>query len=234
MCLKKLILLVAIVCIGMFYSNIIFAESLEDLTTNFNIDTIEKDVFQRYSKAEGLLGAYLICTAAVRGDQTVCDDLNSDEARFCSKQFSSMHNFYRELVTTGTVTSKAIESCMQTENGVTSQDCRDLAEAFISKDASICEVSECSAIIKRDVGSCKEDKGCRDRVYYIKAVEKNNAKSCDKIKDESLRMLCMGSITLDEKICKQCSGFKKFIERYHEDLIKMEVGDEEENQATQD
>jgi len=219
----RIILLGVIIYFVVSCPNIIFAESLKDLTDTFNIDTVEKEVFQRYSKAGGLLSAYLLCMAAVRDDVVLCNYLNQEEARVCNERFNSLRGFYKELIMMGTITLRAINSCMKTERDSTLKNCQELAKAFISQDTSICKASgnsECSAIITREAKACRGTEGCRDRVYYIKAVEEANIKICDKIKDESLKMLCMGDITLDENICKQCTGFERFIDLYYKDIVK--------------
>jgi hypothetical protein len=47
------------------------------------------------------------------------------------------------------------------------------------------------------------------------ALEEGNIQTCDKIKDEGIRMLCKGELSTNESACKQCEGFKNFIKEYN-------------------
>lgn len=227
----KIYFLAVILSAAMFYSPAIYARTLKEVTAAFNINTAKKDIFKKYSKKGRLLVPYLLCVAAVRDDRSLCRYLNSDAARLCREQFASLHSFYKQLIIGGVINAKVIRACMRSNKGLTLKQCQELAKAFISQNPSICKVmgepgaAECNAVMTGNPAFCQGIQGCQDKVSYVKAIRKFDPQKCDKIKDNSLRLLCKGDITMDENVCKQNAGFKKFIKLYYKALIEKKGGE---------
>jgi len=220
------VILACIVCSTLLCSNITLAESLQETSDNFNIDTIEfREFFADALKRKAFLNSYILCLAAVRNDIAICNNLTSDEAEYCSRRFYRFNVFLRELAVTQIVSSKVINACIQSKGEL--EGCRNFAEGFLTKDSSMCSNmgerrmrDECKAIIAQKTLFCGRNQECRDSVVYMQALTAGDIQICNEIKTEDLKMLCRGNITMDENTCKQCDGFKKFIEQYHYNAIK--------------
>lgn len=194
---------------------------------NFNIGSIDKNELDDYYKKHGFLSEYISCLAAVRDDASICNKLGSEESQFCIRRFYQLHGFYNELIITGMLTTKAMFACKRYK-GMTTQQCESWARAFITQDTTICkkeaknkeEENECMAMLTQNPTVCGDNK-CRDTVFYIKAIKDGDIKICEMIKNEAIKALCKGDVTMDENTCKQSKDFKEFIKVYYP---KMQSG----------
>lgn len=202
-----------------FYLDKSFAQEQnpQDLIKNFNFEDLPAQDLQTYSKD---LEGYFMCMAAIRNDVSLCENLRNSSG--CRQRFRELHGFYRQLIASKAVSQSAIDDLVSSgKERMDPEQARAIANSFLAKDAAFCKDAKtlegkniCKAIILRNPQLCSGE-DCINQVYYIKALEESNIQTCDKIKDEGVKMLCKGEFFSDQEKCKQCSGFKNFIDQYY-------------------
>lgn len=224
--LIKIFVLTAVLCSAIFSLHNAFAQepNQEDLIKSFNFDDFPGEVILKYGKNSDMLDGYIMCLAGIRNDISLCENILNTP--FCRNRFKELHVYYKELINSKSASPVAISVLMESGKQMNAQQATAAANAFLAKDVNFCkgittveEQRDCKAIMSRSPQSCASI-GCQSRVYFVKALEENDAKVCDQIKEEGVKMLCKSEFSTNEDSCKQCSGFKKFIKEYYESQPK--------------
>lgn len=199
-----------------FFALAAFAQSINEQFEKFTLGELQANsTISHKAKQEGQLDSYVGCLACLRNDVSLCG--YSSDPDQCKKDHLLLYGFYRDLLLTKTVTANMIINFRQRGEKTPPDQIQVMANAILAKDNNYCaNISDtigrktCLAMTTRDPGACP-DIHCKNRVYYMQAVESLNIGRCNAIKDERTRMICVGSLATDENQCKQCQSFKTFI-----------------------
>lgn len=198
----------------------------KDCVENFNINStnFKNPGVTKYSY---LLTDFFLCKASIRDNVNECDKLSSWPNRMeaCKSYFNHYQGFLGRLLRDGRPTSQVMY-VLTTVLKKPKEEVDGLIQAILNRDSSVCERCDsaknkncCIAMATRDI-KYSEDKNCKDRVMYIRAIENGNIKECEQIKNPSIVLMCKAYISMDEKVCEASKGYKDFCDNTCEDTIR--------------
>ncbi|MEK6727158.1 MAG: hypothetical protein AABY28_00595 [Candidatus Omnitrophota bacterium] len=184
---------------------------------NFNINSIDFSD-PKVIQISPLLIEYFQCRATVKDSINECNKLKGNPEFFdiCRGNFNAYQALFGRIVRDGRVTPGMFSLW---EGGGPENAFESFVEAFLKEDISSCENvpieerNECSAVISGNDSLCKSD-ACASKAAYVKAIRSGNINDCSKIKNNSIKSMCRGYISRDEKICEEGRGFGDFKHRY--------------------
>ena len=196
-------------------------ESKEECLQNFDINNVDFEMTE-VIKDIPLLAQYFQCRAIVRDDIKECDNLNPwpDQVSACRLYFNYYHGFYGRLLMAGQATPQILNVCINALK-LNIEECRLYASGWLADDISMCEsldktrsLGECRANISGDPKFCRGSDICIKQATYFKAIKTQDIKKCDGIRDNMVKIMCRGYISMDEKICEDNRGFEEFRNNY--------------------
>jgi hypothetical protein len=189
----------------------------DECFANFNISSVDfKD--SKVTPLLSLLTEYSQCRSAVKDSMNECNNLKaeSDIFKTCCANFKEYQALFGRIVRDGRVTPGMFDLWL---GRGTEKDFQSFMQGFLKEDISVCESVpaderyECRAVITGDDSLCKSE-SCESKAAYVKAIRSGNIDECNNIKNGSIKAMCRGYISKDEKICDKEAKFEFFKRQY--------------------
>ena len=233
LCLK-IVFLITIIIVG--YSNLCFAEEKirpyypvqqeEKCTNNFDIANINlpsdpKFVSKEWNFDPSQLVEYFSCRATAERNARICKQLPaSGLVNRCKDRFDFYYGNFGSVGVTGYISPLTSQKLGQMF-GVSPQEARIFMQAWLYDDLSVCERASpqkrnaCRIMIQGDEKFCTTQ-GCKNQIFYMKAIKTGDIKECEKIGDtfSELKLICQATVSGDKDVCDKSEGFKKFRFKY--------------------
>jgi hypothetical protein len=164
------------------------------------------------------LSGYFQCRSAMKDSIDECNNLYpcTECVDNCRLNFNHFHAFFGRLLKNKVATQSMLDTWQGF--GGSKEEFDLVVKALLDDDLSVCEKvsqdkqSECRAMIG-DARYCNNDH-CSNNAAYIAAIKSGEIDNCDKIKEPSVRALCLGYLGKNERMCEDNNEFGYFKEIY--------------------
>jgi len=160
------------------------------------------------------------CKAVLNNNINECNSLAGASKVICNENFNGLQGFYLKILGSDkqSASMDIILGCVKAKIG-DAKSCKQYADSILSKDVKKCssiypsKANQCAALINLNEKLAK-DTQIADIIIYAKALRDVEIKSCDNIKEKTLRIACKANISGDEKTCINESGFAAIREKF--------------------
>lgn len=192
----------------------------DECMKNFNFEKVDLTSREMQSFTHHL-NNYFACRVAANDDINECSNLL--EPIECRRVLTNYWLFYGRLIMRGKITQPMIDACSSTAFAEKDKKgCEMLAEVITKNDPAICNSAKdsksqryCAAFASLNPSLCADNE-CRDKIFFLDALRKEDPKLCDRISSSAqrLRWICKGGASQDAKVCEKNADIEKFKKDY--------------------